>query len=78
MFVPNVKILIKGVPDKSLTKILEKKKNGQIGDDKHEDADSVLHDTSIVISSVCTEFQNPRRSSPEKPFTQISLCIMLE
>ena len=31
-----------------------------------------------VIPNICTKFQNPRHSIPEKSLTQISLCITLE
>ena len=47
MFVQNFKILSAVVPEKSLTKILlEKEKWTNKGNDKHEDADFVLHHTS--------------------------------
>ena len=48
MFVPNFKILGAVVPEKSLTKICieEKEKWINKGNDKHKEADSVLHHTS--------------------------------
>ena len=64
MYVPNFKILGAVVPEKSSTKtfIGEKEKWTNKGNDKHEDANSVLHNNQ-VIPNVCTKFQNPRYSS---------------
>ena len=54
MFVQYFKILGAVVPEKSLTKkvLLEKKNWTNKGNDKHEDADSVLHDTSSCTQSL--------------------------
>ena len=51
MFVPNFKILGAIVPEKSVTKyfIEEKEKWTNKGNDKQDDAESVLHDTSSYI-----------------------------
>ena len=48
MFVQNLKVLGVVVPEKSVTKyfIGEKEKWANEGNDKHEDADSLLHNTS--------------------------------
>ena len=43
------------VCDKNFTE--EKEKSVNKGNDKHEDADSLLHNTSHTY---CTKFQNPR------------------
>ena len=61
MFVPHLKILGAVVPEKSLTKNVtgEKEKRKNKGNDKHDDTDSFLHDTSSC-NNVCTKFQNPR------------------
>ena len=64
MFIRNFKILGAVVPEKSLTKtfIGEKEKRTNKGNDKNEDADSVLCNKKVV-HNVCTKFQNPRCSS---------------
>ena len=48
MFVPNFKILGEAVAEKSVTKnfIWEKEKWTNKGNDKHENAESLLHNTS--------------------------------
>ena len=42
--------------------IVEKEKRTNIGNDKHEGADSLLQ-IQIVIPNVCTKFQNSKCSS---------------
>ena len=51
MFIQNFKILVAVGPKKSLTKnsIGEKEKWKNIGNNKHEDADCVLHNTTSHI-----------------------------
>ena len=48
MFVPNVKVLAVGVPEKSLTKFNQRKRKKKINEvnDKQEEADSFLHKTT--------------------------------
>ena len=60
----NFKILGAVVSEKSLPKtcIRGKEKWMKKGNDMHADADSVLHDTRVVLN-VCTKFQNHRCSS---------------
>ena len=48
MFVQNFKILGVVVPEKSLTKKTKKKKKTNKGNDKHEDAESLLHNTTCI------------------------------
>ena len=64
MFIRNFKILGEVALEKSLMKyfIGDKEKWTTTVNDKHEDADSFLHDT-VVVPNVCTKFQNPKCSS---------------
>ena len=66
-FVPNFMILGQVVPEKSLTEIFvrEKEKWTNKGTDKQYVADSLLHTVTvqIVITKLCTKFQDPRSSS---------------
>ena len=70
MFVPNFKILGAVVSEKSLPKtfIRGKEKWMHTGNDKHDDADCVLHNTTSHIANVCTKFQNLRCSSSWETF----------
>ena len=40
------------------------------GNDKQEDADSLLNNTKTITPNVCTEFQNPRYSSSWEIFDE--------
>ena len=54
MFIQNFKFLDTVVPEKSLTKIIrEKEKWTNKGNDKHEDSNSGLHDTSSRTQCLC-------------------------
>ena len=79
MFVPNFKILDEVVPEKSVTKNFEKKKNGQIKGMLSMRMQNLSYTIQVVIPNVCTKsFQTPSGEVPEKSLTHISLCITLE
>ena len=73
MFVPNFKILRVLVPEKSLTKNTGEKKWTNKGNDKHKDAESLLHDKT-GRTQFLTKFQNPRCSSSLEIFDKKSIA----
>ena len=75
MYVPNFKIQGEVVPEKQF--ICEKEKWTNKGNGRHENAESLLHNTSSY-TKCWTKFKILCAVVSEKLLTQISLCITLE
>ena len=63
--IQNLKTLALIEAEKSVTEIFigEEEKWTNNGNDKQEEADSLLHNTTSYTQHICTKFQNPKFSS---------------
>ena len=76
MFVPKFKITGAVAPEKFLTKnFIGEKENGQIEGMISMRMPILSYTIQVIVPNVCTNFQNPSSAVPEKPLTQIYLCI---